>query len=314
MEDNLPPLRALQVFEAVGYCGGISMAARRLGISPGAVSQQMKLLEDVLGVHLTHKEGNRLRLTTAGQKYHASCTVAFESLRVAYAEIKRSKNANNLSISALPSLLEKWLAPLVAAWQDEHPGLSVYLDGANAEPSPSTYEIDFRITYSEQTLGAENAIELFRDFVVPVCSPHLLRPDSPLTTPADILAYPLLTIDWLPKFAPPPSWRMWFESNGVASPQVNEGYRAFSISSVAIQAAIDGQGFVLGQCSMIARDVEAGRLIIPFPHPIPMPSSYFLMWSQSAFEKANGRNFHRWIITQGRERTKVTEMMLNATF
>jgi LysR family transcriptional regulator, glycine cleavage system transcriptional activator len=101
---TLPPLRALQVFEAVGRCGGVVEAARRLCISAGAVSQQMKLLEDTLGLSLLQKDGKRLRLTTIGRQLYESCAAAFESLRVAHAEIERSKNVRNLSARHLFSL------------------------------------------------------------------------------------------------------------------------------------------------------------------------------------------------------------------
>lgn len=199
--DNLPSACS-SGFDAVGRFGGIVEAARRLGISAGAVSQQMKLLEDSLGLSLTFKVGKRIRLTAAGQRYHDSCAAAFESLRIAQVEVERTKNASNLRISALPSLFSDWLAPLIYAWQSEHPDLNLFLDGSHTEPASDGYEIDFRVTYGHYAL-TENAVELFRDCVVPVCSPKLLRGDAPLHSPADLLNYPLLSIDWLPKFASP---------------------------------------------------------------------------------------------------------------
>ncbi|WP_375740315.1 LysR substrate-binding domain-containing protein [Pseudomonas boanensis] len=310
--NNLPSLRALQIFEAVGRFGGIAEAARRLGISAGAVSQQMKLLEESLGLSLTLKVGKRIQLTAAGQRYYESCATAFESLRIAHTEVERSKNASNLRVSALPSLLSQWLTPLVFAWQDKHPGLNVFLDGSYEEPSPNGFEIDFRITYSDQDY-AENAIELFRDCVVPVCSPALLRADAPLLTPADLLGYPLLSIDWLPKFVSPPSWRDWFTAQQVDCSQMHDGYRVFSLAYVAIQAAIDGQGIVLGQCSMIADDLAAGRLIMPFPRALPLPTSYFLIGSKSAFGKEHCRDFHRWLVTRGREQTAINARLLGVS-
>ena len=114
--DTLPPLRALQVFDTLGRCGGVVETARRLGVSPGAVSQQIKILEDSLGMRLLAKEGKRLRLTPAGVRYHETCAAAFESLRVAGAEIERVRNRRSLSVSALPSLLSKWLAPRIYEW------------------------------------------------------------------------------------------------------------------------------------------------------------------------------------------------------
>jgi LysR family glycine cleavage system transcriptional activator len=294
----------------VGRCGGVAEAAKRLGISAGAVSQQMKLLEDTLGLSLMQKDGKRLQLTTIGRQYHESCAAAFESLRVAHAEIERSKNVRNLSVSALPSLLSKWLAPRVIEWHAQYPELSVYLDGTHTEPSPDGYEIDFRISYGDRVAEVENAIELFRDNVVPACSPHLLRPDAPLTTPADILAYPLIAVDWLPKFASPPSWQEWFEANQVDWTALHNPRRVFSLSSVAIQAAIDGHGFVLAQSSMICDDVAAGRLVIPFKRGFPLPWPYFLTWRKSTFDRSQCRSFHRWLLTRGKEQQQVNDRML----
>lgn len=305
----LPSLRALQVFEAVGRFGGIVEAARRLGISAGAVSQQMKLLEDTLGLSLTHKVGKRIRLTVAGQRYHESCAAAFESLRIAQTEVERSKNASNLRISALPSLLSEWLAPHVYAWQSEHPTLNVFLDGSHAEPSPEGYDIDFRFTYGDY-VSADNAIELFRDCVVAVCSPQLVRAEAPLHQPQDLMAYPLLSIDWLPKFASPPSWRDWFKSQGVDCEGVRDGYRVYSLSAMAIQAALAGQGMVLAQYSMVADALAQGRLMMPFSHALAMPSPYFLVGAKGAFDKAHCRDFHRWMVARGREQGVASQRLL----
>ncbi len=308
--NSLPSLRALQVFEAVGRFGGIVEAARRLGISAGAVSQQMRLLEDSLGLSLTFKVGKRIRLTAAGQRYHDSCVAAFESLRIAQVEVERAKNVSNLRISALPSLFSDWLAPLIYTWQDDHPELNLFLDGSHAEPTPDGYEIDFRVTYGDAE-STEHAIELFRDCVVPVCSPHLLRADAPLRTPADLLAYPLLSIDWLPKFASPPSWRDWFAAQQVDCSQIRDGYRVYSLSSMAIQAGISRQGVVLAQCSMIADALADGRLIMPFARALPLPSSYLLVGAKDAFDKAHCRDFHRWLVARGREQMLINEQLLS---
>ncbi|WP_375740308.1 LysR substrate-binding domain-containing protein [Pseudomonas boanensis] len=307
---HLPPLRALEVFEAVGLCGGISQAAKRLGISAGAVSQQMKVLEDAVGLSLTVKEGQRLRLNAAGQRFHEGCTQAFERLRAAAAELERSKSANILYVSALPSLLSKWLAPLVADWQQEYPDLSVYLDGTHTEPSQADANgVDFRISYGEGIQDDQHTIELFRDCVVPACSPELLASSEAPGDIGKLLDYPLITIDWRPKFDSPPSWQEWFADNGVADAQVSNS-RIFSLSGMAIQAAIEGQGVVLAQYSMIRKDLEEGRLIIPIQRAMPMPASYHLSWNPNHFHRAQCRVFHRWLIARGRDQQHVTDAVL----
>jgi LysR family glycine cleavage system transcriptional activator len=200
----------------------------------------------------------------------------------------------------------------VYAWQEAHPGVSVYLDGSHSEPSPDAYEIDFRISYGDRIEDVATAVELFRDSVVPVCSPRLLQRDGapPLHTPADILAFPLISIDWLPKFASPPSWREWFATNDVDTTGMNDTRRVFSLSSLAIQAAIDGQGFVLAQCSMVVDDLAAGRLTMPFASGVPLPWPYFLTWTDSTFDKPHCRGFHRWLVTRGKEQQEVNDRML----
>jgi LysR family glycine cleavage system transcriptional activator len=309
--DTLPPLRALQVFDTLGRCQGVVEAARRLGVSPGAVSQQIKLLEDALGVRLLAREGKRLRLTEAGRSYHASCAAAFESLRVARADLERDKHPRNLNISALPSVLSKWLAPRVCAWQLDYPELDVFLDGSHSEPSPDA-RVDFRITYGERIDDAGTKVELFRDAVVPACSPRLIDSAAPLANPADILAYPLLSIDWLPKFSSPPSWRDWGMANEIDCTNLRDNRIVFSLSSVAIQAPIEAQGFVLAQTSMIADDVAAGRLIVPFPLGVPLLSPYFLTWQPRVFDQHHCRVFHRWLLTQGREQRALNDRLAPA--
>lgn len=304
---HLPPLRALEVFEAVGLCGGITQAAKRLGISAGAVSQQMKVLEEAVGLNLTAKEGQRLRLNAAGQRFHEGCSQAFERLRAAYAELERSKNANSLYISALPSLLSKWLAPLVADWQLEHPQLSVYLDGTHTEPSEAQANgVDFRLSYGEGIHDDQLTIELFRDCVVPACSPALL---ADRVAPEALLAYPLITIDWRPKFDSPPSWEQWFADAGEAQ-AVIRNYRIYSLSSMAIEAAIEGQGIVLAQYSMISRDIANGRLVIPCQRALPMPASYYLTWNHNSFHRSQCRSFQRWLIERGRDQQEQTDRLL----
>ncbi|MCO7516048.1 LysR substrate-binding domain-containing protein [Pseudomonas guariconensis] len=304
---QLPPLRALEVFEAVGLCGGITQAAKRLGISAGAVSQQMKILEQAVGLSLTVKEGQRLRLNAAGQRFHEGCSQAFERLRAAYAGLERSKNTSNLYISALPSLLSKWLAPLVAEWQAAFPQLSIYLDGTHTEPSEAHANgVDFRLSYGAGMHDDQHTLELFRDCVVPACSPALL--DAKVDADR-LLALPLITIDWRPKFDSPPSWEEWFATAGIGEVQI-ANYRIYSLSSMAIQAAIDGQGIVLAQYSMISRDVDSGKLMLPCLRALPMPASYYLTWNPGSIHHGHCRAFQRWLIERGRDQQEVTQRLL----
>jgi len=308
---RLPPLRALQIFETVGHCGGISQAAKRLNLSVGAVSQQMKLLDEALGMSLTVKDGQRLRLNAIGQRFHARCSTAFEELRAAVAEVERSKNPNNLYVSGLPSLMNKWLGPLIYEWQHEHDDLDIYLDGTLADTSEEE-NADFRIGYGEPVQYAERSVVLFHDCVVPACSPALLGHSGTVGQAADLLQYPLIRVDSRPKFDSPPSWVEWFGLEGEVVEQTIAVRRSFSSASMAIQAAIDQQGIVLAQYSMIARDIAEGRLIIPWPRAMALPSPYYLSWHPNTLQKAQCRAFQRWLIGRGKAQEDMTKRLILA--
>ncbi|WP_397449780.1 LysR substrate-binding domain-containing protein [Pseudomonas sp. NA-150] len=305
----LPPLRSLQVFEAVGHCGGISQAAKLLGITVGAVSQQMRILEDALGLSLTHKDGQRVRLNSNGQRFHARCSSAFEELRLATAEVQRSKNPHNLYVSALPSLLSKWLAPLTYEWEKQSDTLSLYLDSTLVETLDDG--VDFLISYGESLERGIHTLVLFQDCVVPACSPRLAEAD--INGPAALLQLPLITIDSRPKFDVPPSWEEWFTSTGAPIEQPITVLRSYSSSALAIQAAIDEQGVVLAHYSMIERDIAAGRLLIPYCHAIQLSSPYQLRWNPNTLDKPQCRDFHRWLVARGKEQQQRTDQLLALT-
>lgn len=302
--DNLPPLRALLVFDAVGKCMSMKRAAAELAVSPGAVSQQIKLLEDALGMQLISRNSARLQLTEFGQVYHQSISAALQRLRNAHNEALAMRRSNTLLISALPLLASRWLAPRMFEWQQMHPDITMHLEGAISEPQPGAGHVDFRISYHDKIRHFENSVALYTDSLIPVCSPHLAQSGPPLKRPADLLAYRLLTIDWTPILDPPPTWQDWFTLAGVAVEGCNDPF-IFSLSSLAIEAALDGRGVALAQHSMIVDDLRAGRLVAPFPYRLKLASPYYFAWQQSVFDKRGARDFHRWLIGLARQQAQL---------
>jgi LysR family glycine cleavage system transcriptional activator len=170
----------------------------------------------------------------------------------------------------------------------------IHLIGTEAEPDLNEEQIDFRASYGRQPQRFQRYSELFTDVVCPVCSKDLLG-KTQLREPAELLRFPLLDINWGQQFTPPPGWHEWFSSVNVKVDKIR-AILSFSLSRAAIDAAVDGQGFVLAQRSMIEGDLKAGRLIAPFAHSLPMPEPYFLSWSRTALEKPYGTPLHRWLL------------------
>lgn len=288
-------LRAIQAFEAFGRIGSVTGAADELGVSAGAVSQQIRKAEEALGVPLLERRGRTVTLTSLGCMYHAAVSLGFDKIREAGEMLERARSESVLTISCLPSLASKWLAPQLFDWQAHHAGTTVRLIGAEPESRFGQDQLDFRISYGSKIRDYDHYVELFTDWVVPACSPTLLA-RHPLRNPADILERPLLGIEWARDHRSPPTWAEWAASIGVKYRRTT-GEVAFSLSSAAIDAAVNGRGYVLAQLSMATDDIASGRLVVPFNLHMPLPDAYFLAWDRSALQKPLAAELRAWIIS-----------------
>jgi LysR family glycine cleavage system transcriptional activator len=298
--ERLPPIRSLIVFEAVGRLLSMKAAATELAVSPGAISQQIKLLEDALGLRLISRKATGLKLTDFGRSYHVAISSGLHGLRSAHGDALAAHRSSGLVVSALPLFASKWLTPRLFELQQMRSQISIHLEVAITESAVDAGHVDFRISYLDKVRHFDNAVPLFTDSLVPVCSPSLLQSGLRLEHPADLLAYRLLSIDWKPIFEPPPTWQGWFGQAGVSCGQLDDAF-VFSLSSLAIEAAIDGRGIALAQQSMILEDVKAGRLVTPFHHRLTLPSPYALAWQNAVFDRPGARDFHRWLVGLARQ-------------
>lgn len=294
MQASLPSLRALEAFEALGRCGTVAAAARELDLSPGGVSQHIKSLELALGRELVMRKANGLMLTVLGERYHHDVSACLEELRRVCRDI-RGAPSHNLIISGLPLLISKWLAPAVLEWQKHHPGIGVCLESSLTEPYASNRMYDFRITYANRKQQADRFAVLFTDSLTPAYNPKLLLTGRTICSPAELLRCRLLSIDWSPYFAAPPSWQEWFRITGIKHKTPTDTV-VFSHSSLAIEAALDGYGVALVQSTLIASYLEAGLLVAPFTHRLRLPSPYILAWGKATLDKKGAREMCRSII------------------
>lgn len=312
MRRPLPPLRAIQAFEAFGRLRSVTAAAAELGVSPGAVSQQLRKLEESVGAQLLERQGRAVILTSWGQIYFSAISAGFDQIHEAGDMLDRERSESALTLSCLPSLASKWLAPQLFDWQVHHPGTTVRLLGTEAEAQLGKDQVDFRITYGSKGRDYDHFIEMFSDWVVPACAPTLLD-KRPCRTPADILAGPLLRIEWARDHGSPPTWEDWAATIG-QSYRRTSGEVAFSMSSAAIDAAVNGRGFVLAQLSMAGDDIAAGRLVIPFAVPLRLSEPYFLAWDQSALHKRDGAQLKMWVLGAANRQNRLRSAILTGIF
>ncbi|KRE24389.1 LysR family transcriptional regulator [Bosea sp. Root483D1] len=295
---GLPPLKALQAFEAVARLGSVSDAAAELFVTPGAISQQIKKLESSLGIRLVERNGRGVELTSWGAAYHLDIVGPFAALRQAHAVLHRKRAGAGLVVSCLATVASRWLGPQLFDWQVLNPASKIRLIGAESEPRLFEDGVDFRLSYGSKSQSFDHYAPLFTDCVVPACAPGLIAGKA-IAAPEDIFACPLIGIEWEGSHKPPPSWDEWARSVGVSVGSVSTEL-AFSLSSTALDAAVNGRGFVLAQIAMIREDLASGRLIVPIDRRLQLGESYFLAWDRAALEKPFGAEFRDWVLAMSR--------------
>ncbi len=264
---RLPPLNALRAFEVSARHLNFRAAADEIGVTQGAVAQQVRHLEDVLGLKLFERLPRGLALTHDGAAYFSDVQRALHA--IADATDKLVKRRAALTISTTPSFASKWLIPRLAQFTDAHPDYDVRVI---ADPQIATFRhdgVDLAIRYGKPPFGKHLATHaLFPLDVCAVCSPALLAaPASPRALASHVLLHD--AHDLWPEFL-------------AAMPEPvdldpHKGLR-FNQTSLAIDAAVAGQGIALATDPLVERDIAAGRLCKPFDFAFPLSMGFYLVY------------------------------------
>lgn len=303
---RLPPLKALAGFEAAARHLSFTKAARELNLTHGAVSRQVKALEQALGVTLFRRLNRALRLTDEGQAYAATVRELLERLREASRRLGAREEQGGLTVSTTYSFTNKWLMPRLVRFRALHPEIDVRLLANDQLVDFARDNVDIAIRYGRGRYAGLAAERLIADDYVPVSSPALRRGPPPLRTPADLKRHTLLheedalRQDNLGE-ATAIGWREWLKAAGVEGIDASRG-PIFSHSSMVLQAAINGEGVALGRTALIAEDLAARRLVKPFELELKVPLAYYIVAPQQALERPKVRAFRDWLRAEaGRE-------------
>ncbi|WP_421864271.1 LysR substrate-binding domain-containing protein [Motiliproteus sp.] len=292
---QIPPLKALLAFEAAAEAGSFAAAAERLFVTPAAVSQQIKVLEQQLDIALFDRSKSGVRLTRAGQSYLVFIREALEKLRLGQQQIELFRRVDVLTITALPSVASNWLMPLVLQWMELNPGLQVRVEASHARVDFNRSVSDICIGYGESGYAGLNKELLFTDSVTMVLSPQLLATVAETPSLEAIAQLPRIHIDWGEDNDSLPDWEDWLQAAGLDIATSKAGPR-FNLSSMAIDAAVQGKGLLLGQRMLIADELKAGRLVAPCEISLPLGRAYYLVYPKRTLDNANARRFIDWLL------------------
>jgi LysR family glycine cleavage system transcriptional activator len=297
---SLPPLNALRAFEAAARTGGYVAAAEELGVSPAAVSQQVRNLEDFLGKQLFRRFNNRVLLTDAGQVVFAGAAEALQAISTLTEQVMSGGTRSRLVISVITSVAERWLEPRLAAFALKEKALRIELRVEGDPVDFARHNIDLRICYGTNLYPEMNTIHLFQDAVLPLCSPSYLERNRNARTLGmeGVPDEDLIHTSWGPSFVSHPTWHAWFAKSGLDRPIDAKGYQ-IGMSGLSLDLARDGVGVALGQKVMAASDLAAGRLVPVSDIAIELGHPYCLVHPRSKARKAGLQALIDWLTKEG---------------
>lgn len=309
MTYRLPPLAALRAFEAAARHGSFKEAAAELHVTPAAISQQIKLLEEYLDVVLFNRLARGIQATDTALAMLPRLREGFECLAAAV-EASRSTNlCGALTLTAPPSFAVRWLVPRLQGFQLAHPECELTVASSLAmidrraalaaqggeEIDPRSDETYISIRFGHGRYPGNVVTRVFAPDYAPACSPRLIAEGRPLVAPADLRRHVLIHDETVPDLEDRPSWVTWLRLADVDGVDATRGPR-FNSQALAIEAAIAGQGVVLVPKVLISADVAAGRLIVPFDLSVPSRYAYYLVTPQAVSARPAVRAFHDWLM------------------
>jgi LysR family transcriptional regulator, glycine cleavage system transcriptional activator len=308
------PLNALRAFEAAARHLSFKNAATELHVTAGAVSHQVKLLEDYLGVVLFRRLTRALELTAEGQAMLGPLREGLMAIARAIEAVRVSEDATALTVIAPPAFTARWLVPRLASFTRANPSLELHL--ASRSAMIDTRDHDVPLTTEDEREDTPTVMvrfgtgdypgmhvdEMFSAVYTPVCSPLLARGKPGLARPADLRHHTLLHDETRTEEGARPSWAAFLEATGVEGVDATRGPH-FSNASLAIDAAIEGMGVVLAMKPLVSADVAAHRLVIPFDLAAPTRYSYYLVLPEHLVANRAVAAFREWLLAESaRER------------
>ena len=297
---RLPPLNALRAYEAAARHLSFTRAADELHVTPGAISQQIKALEDFLGVPVFIRQKRSLLLTDKAQASLPVLRDAFDKLATAANLLSAGTDSGKLTVSVAPSLASKWLVPRLDRFQATYPEIDVYVHADMSVVDFAVDDVDVAIRYGLGKWDGVTSTRLMEEKIIPVCAPSLLTGDQPLKSLADLAHHTLLHDGNSANNEDSPTWPMWLRAAGAKDPDTGDlidGTRGprFNQSSLVIEAAVAGKGVALAKAALALADLEAARLVIPFDLTTPTDFAYFIVHPEAKAALPQVKAFTDWL-------------------
>ena len=288
---RLPALNALKSFEAAARHESFTRAAEELCVTQGAVSHQVKALEEELGVKLFNRERQRLIITEAGREYLIVVRDALDRIAVGTERLVERQSSGVLTISTSPDFAAKWLVHRLGRFAETHSDIDLRVSATLHHVDFAREDVDIAVRHGEGNWDGLFVERLADEQLFPVCSPKLMAGRQRLAKPEDVLKFPLLHLEARQ------DWSKWLEAAGVPGAKVARG-PVMNRASMLIDAAVDGHGIALARTTLAAWDILNGRLVRPFALSLRLSRSYWIVCPKATSALPKITRFRTWLMAE----------------
>ncbi|MDH4766082.1 MULTISPECIES: LysR substrate-binding domain-containing protein [Pseudomonas] len=289
----------LQVFVCAARHLSFTRCAEELHVTPGAISQQMRQLEERLGFKLFHRVARGLELTAEGQRLSTTLNQAYGLIDAELRRLNAGQFGGVVRLRSIPSFLGKWLTPRLPRLQARFPDLQLRLVAEDSSWSLREGEFDLAIDLNDGSYPGLASTPLMDEEIFPVCAPSLLVGRPPLEQPEDLEFYPLLhdITAWRGSYEYA-EWEFYLASIGAPALDVRRGH-TFNRNHLTIEAAIAGMGVAIARRALITDELARGVLVVPpFGRSVPAHKRYMLLYAQGALADPRLRALHDWLVQE----------------
>lgn len=285
------PLGAVRVFAVAAQFGNFKRAAAELGVTPTAVSSQIKVLEAYLGCTLFDRNAQSVTLNHAGRQFAEACDTVFARLGKAVQDVRQSASRDSITVGVGALIGSQWLSKKLFSFWQRFPETGLHLQYSPGGVEFSDGQTDMMLAWGDGRWPELVSEPLLRLKTSPVAGPGLLAGRPPLTSPADLLSLPLL--HWKDQF----DWLEWFDAMKVETGGFLTGV-VIDDSSVLLRAVLSGQGVSLGLLPLIESELQSGDLVRPFGEDFTPSRSYHLVYPPDAMDQPQLKAFRDWIVEE----------------
>jgi LysR family transcriptional regulator, glycine cleavage system transcriptional activator len=291
MPRRLPSLNGLKAFEAAARHQSFTRAAEELSVTQGAISHQVKALEAEIGLRLFHRERQRLLITEAGRSYLEVVRDALDRISAGTERLQQRERSGILTISMSPGFAAKWLVHRLGRFSEQHPDIELRISASIHHVDFAREDVDIAIRHSAAPDSGLDCARLCTEQRFPVCSPKLLTGRNAIRKPTDLVKHSLLHVN------DHKDWASWLDAAHISSVDPTKG-TVFNQASMAIDAAIEGQGVAVARSTLVAWDLIGSRLIRPFNFALPATSAYWIVCPKAKSQLPKNVTIRDWLLAE----------------